>query len=214
MNPPIYPLNIMELNFGIKLAITHGLTNKRSDMMKHTTLALMMTLTLASLSAMAANDWKDGAKDAWIDGKAETTLLLNGNLNAFTIDTDVKNGVVTLTGEVESDVDKALAAELVAGLDGVSSVENQLIVKNDGKRNTDPKAISALKDAKIATVVKTSLLFEPETSGTSIDVDVSNSVVTLSGTVDSDAEKDLAIAKAKNTKDVVGVVDKLTVSKG
>lgn len=182
--------------------------------MKHTTLALMMTLTLASLSAMAANDWKDGAKDAWIDGKAETTLLLNGNLNAFTIDTAVKNGVVTLTGEVESDVDKALAAELVAGLDGVSSVENQLIVKNDGKRNTDPKAISALKDAKIATVVKTSLLFEPETSGTSIDVDVSNSVVTLSGTVDSDAEKDLAIAKAKNTKDVVGVVDKLTVSKG
>ena len=182
--------------------------------MKRTTLALMMTLTLASLSTMAANDWKDGAKDAWIDGKAETTLLLNGNLNAFTIDTDVKNGVVTLTGEVESDVDKALAAELVAGLDGVSSVENQLIVKNDGKRNTDPKAISALKDAKIATVVKTSLLFEPETSGTRIDVDVSNSVVTLSGTVDSDAEKDLAIAKAKNTKDVVGVVDKLTVSKG
>lgn len=183
-------------------------------MMKRTTLALMMTLTLASLSAMAANDWKDGAKDAWIDGKAETTLLLNGNLNAFTIDTDVKNGVVTLTGEVESDVDKALAAELVAGLDGVNSVENQLMVKNAGKANTDPKAISALKDAKIATVVKTSLLFEPETSGTRIDVDVSNSVVTLSGTVDSDAEKDLAIAKAKNTKDVVGVVDKLTVSKG
>ncbi|MBU0912101.1 MAG: BON domain-containing protein, partial [Gammaproteobacteria bacterium] len=35
-----------------------------------------------------------------------------------------------------------------------------------------------------------------------------------SGVVDSDAEKDLAVAKAKNTKDVVDVVDKLTVSKG
>ena len=112
------------------------------------------------------------------------------------------------------DVDKALAAELVEGLEGVSSVENKLMVKNDGKGNTDPKHTSALKDAKIATVVKTSLLFEPETSGTSIDVDVSNSVVTLSGVVDSDAEKDLAVAKAKNTKDVVNVVDKLTVSKG
>ncbi len=181
--------------------------------MKSTRLAVIMTLTLASVPAMAANDWKDATKDAWIDGKAETTLLLNGNLNSFTIDTDVKNGVVTLTGEVESDVDKALAAELIEGLDGVSSVENQLIVKNDGKRNTDPKAISALKDVKIATVVKTSLLFEPETSGTRIDVDVSNSVVTLSGTVDSDAEKDLAVAKAKNTKDVTKVIDKLTVSK-
>jgi hyperosmotically inducible protein len=183
-------------------------------MMKRTTLAVMITLTLASVSAMAANDWKDATKDAWIDGKAETTLLLNGNLNSFTIDTHVKNGVVTLTGEVESDVDKALAAELIEGLEGVSSVENKLMVKNDGKGNTDPKQTSALKDAKIATVVKTSLLFEPETSGTSIDVDVKNSVVTLSGVVDSDAEKDLAVAKAKNTKDVVNVVDKLTVSKG
>lgn len=182
--------------------------------MKRTTLAVMITLTLASLSAMAANDWKDATKDAWIDGKAETTLLLNGNLNSFTIDTHVKNGAVTLTGEVESDVDKALAAELIEGLEGVSSVENKLMVKNDGKGNTDPKQTSALKDAKIATVVKTSLLFEPETSGTSIDVDVKNSVVTLSGVVDSDAEKDLAVAKAKNTKDVVNVVDKLTVSKG
>ena len=182
--------------------------------MKRTTLAVMITLTLASMAAMAANDWKDATKDAWIDGKAETTLLLNGNLNSFTIDTDVKKGVVTLTGEVESDVDKALAAELVEGLEGVTSVENKLMVKNEGKGTTDPKQTSALKDAKIATVVKTSLLFEPETSGTSIDVDVNNSVVTLSGVVDSDAEKDLAVAKAKNTKDVVNVVDKLTVSKG
>ena len=200
--------------FGIKLATPNCLTNKRSDMMKRTTLAVMITLTLASVSAMAANDWKDATKDAWIDGKAETTLLLNGNLNSFTIDTDVKKGVVTLTGEVESDVDKALAAELVEGLEGVTSVENKLMVKNEGKSSGDPKQTSALKDAKIATVVKTSLLFEPETSGTSIDVDVNNSVVTLSGVVDSDAEKDLAVAKAKNTKDVVNVVDKLTVSKG
>jgi hyperosmotically inducible protein len=190
------------------------LTNKRSDIMKRTTLAVMITLTLASVSAMAANDWKDTAKDAWIDGKAETTLLLNGNLNSFTIDTHVKNGVVTLTGEVESDVDKALAAELVEGLDGVTSVENKLMVKKDSQTNADPKQTSALKDAKIATVVKTSLLFEPETSGTSINVDVENSVVTLSGVVDSDAEKDLAVAKAKNTRDVVKVVDKLTVSEG
>ena len=77
--------------------------------MKRTTLAMMMTLALSTTTAVAANDWKEGAKDAWIDGKAETTLLLNGNLNSFDINTDVKNGVITLTGKVESDVDKALA---------------------------------------------------------------------------------------------------------
>ena len=105
--------------------------------MKRTTLAMMMTLALTT-TAVAANDWKDGAKDAWIDGKAETTLLLNGNLNSFDINTDVKNGNVTLTGKVESEVDKALAEELIENLEGVTDVDNQLTVVNTGK-NADSK---------------------------------------------------------------------------
>lgn len=180
--------------------------------MKRTTLAVMMTLTLATTSAVAANDWKDSAKDAWIDGKAETTLLLNGNLNSFDINTDVQNGNVTLTGKVESEVDKALAEELIENLDGVTGVDNKLTVVSSGKK-MDSDSGSALMDAKIATVVKTRLLFESEVSGTSIDVDAKNGVVTLKGDVDSDAEKDLAVAIAKNTDDVKSVVDKLDVAK-
>lgn len=178
--------------------------------MKRTTLAMTMTLALSS-TAVLANDWQDGAKDAWIDGKAETTLLLNGNLNSFDINTDVKNGAVTLTGKVDSEVDKALAEELVASLDGVTGVDNQLTVV--AQANTEQQQNgSALKDAKIATVVKTRLLFESEVSGTSIDVDAKQGVVTLSGEVESDAEKDLAVAIAKNTNDVSRVIDKLQVA--
>ncbi|MCS4306347.1 osmotically-inducible protein OsmY [Rheinheimera pacifica] len=179
--------------------------------MKRTTLAMMMALAFAT-TTVAANDWKDGAKDAWIDGKAETTLLLNGNLNSFDINTDVKNGKVTLTGKVKSDVDKALAEELIENLDGVTGVDNQLTVVNSGQ-TANSKDGSALKDAKIATVVKTRLLFESEVSGTSINVDADNGVVTLQGEVDSDAEKDLAVAIAKNTSDVTRVIDKLQVAR-
>ena len=179
--------------------------------MKRTTLAMIMTLAFSTTTAMAANDWKDGAKDAWIDGKAETTLLLNGNLNSFDINTNVKNGAVTLTGKVESDVDKALAEELVENLDGVTGVDNQLTVKASNEP-MDEKKGSALKDAKIATVVKTRLLFESEVSGTSIDVDAKDGVVTLKGEVESDAEKDLAVTIAKNTDDVSRVIDKLQVA--
>lgn len=178
--------------------------------MKRTTLVMMMALAFTSTTALA-NDWKDGARDAWIDGKAETTLLLNGNLNSFDINTDVKNGVVTLTGKVDSKVDKALAEELIENLDGVSKVDNKLTVVAQSK-DKDAGDNSALKDAKIATVVKTRLLFESEVSGTSIDVDAKNGVVTLSGEVDSDAEKDLAVAIAKNTNDVSKVIDKLNVA--
>lgn len=181
--------------------------------MKRTTLATFVATTFAiALTALpvAANDWKDSAKDAWIDGKAETTLLLNGNLNSFKINTDVKDGVVLLTGKVESEVDKALAGELIEGLEGVVRVDNQLTVDNAtaSKRN---KQGSTLQDAKIATVVKTRLLMESEVSGTAINVDAENGVVTLTGEVDSAAERDLALAIARNTADVSRVVNQLDV---
>ena len=178
--------------------------------MKTTTLAMMMTLALTT-TAVAANNWQDASKDAWIDGKAETTLLLNGNLNSFEINTDVKNGTVTLTGKVESAVDKALAEELIENLDGVTRVDNKLTVAASDQHTKDSDN-SSLKDAKIATVVKTRLLFESEVSGTSIDVDAKHGVVTLKGEVASDAEKDLAVAIAKNTDDVDKVIDKLQVA--
>jgi hyperosmotically inducible periplasmic protein len=178
--------------------------------MKRTTLVMIITLVF-STTALAENDWKDSAKDAWIDGKAETTLLLNGNLNSFKINTDVKKGIITLTGSVDNDVEKALAEELLENLAGVTRVDNKLTVMTK-QNNAGMKDNTALRDAKIATVVKTRLLFESEVSGTSIDVDAKNGVVTLSGEVGSDAEKDLAVAIAKNTADVSRVIDKLNVA--
>jgi len=44
-----------------------------------------------------------------------------------------------------------------------------------------------------------------------IEVTTSDSVVLLAGNVDSKAEHDLAINLARNTEDVVSVVDKLEV---
>jgi osmotically-inducible protein OsmY len=180
--------------------------------MKTTTTGLLTSLVIAtaSFSANAAQDWQGETKDAWIDGKAETTLLLNTNLNSFDINTDVKNGQVTLTGKVESSVDKALAAELIKSLDGVKDVDNQLTVIN--KKESSSDIVKTLTDSKVATVVKTRLLFSTEVSGTDIDVEVKAGVVTLMGTVASDAERQLALKIAENTDDVNKVVDKIKVA--
>ncbi|GAA0812919.1 BON domain-containing protein [Colwellia asteriadis] len=168
-------------------------------------------LTAGSTAAYAANTWEDKSKDAWLDGKAESTLLFNGSLNSFDINTDVQNGVVILTGKVDSDVDKALAEELVESLDGVASVDNKLTVLNDNEHE-DSKILASLTDSKVETVVKTKLLIESEVSGTNIEVEVSGGVVTLMGKVESDSAKELAVVIAKNTDDVKSVVDKLEVS--
>ncbi len=177
--------------------------------MTKTAIALAVLIPAFTVSAQ---DWKDEAKDAWIDGKAETVLLLNTNLNNFDINTDVNDGKVVLTGKVNSDVDKALAAELVEGIDGVKSVDNQLtVVASSSSKDDAEKDGQVLTDTKITTVVKTRLLFESEVSGTSIEVTTKQGVVTLEGTLASEAEKDLALAIARNTDDVKSVVDNITI---
>ncbi|WP_199611069.1 BON domain-containing protein [Flocculibacter collagenilyticus] len=181
--------------------------------MKIKTIALLVGLSV-STSAFAgnnkANSWEKTAHDAWIDGKAETTLLLNTNLNSFDINTDVKDGKVYLTGKVESDVDKALAEELIEGLDGVKSVENNLTVLNNNK---DKKSdfVQSLTDSKVTTVVKTRLLLDSNVSGTGIDVSSNKGIVILKGEVNSSAERDLAVTIAENTNDVKRVIDKINV---
>ena len=166
------------------------------------------------------NKWEKGAKDAWIDGKAEATLLFNGSLDSFDINTDVKNGNVVLTGKVENSVDKKLAEELVANIDGVTSVDNKLTVVADNDMHSDmsddmeegvEEGTSELTDAKIATVIKTRLLMDTDISGFDIDVDVENGIVKLTGEVDSDAERDLAVEIAKNASDVKDVESDLRV---
>ncbi len=191
--------------------------------MKRTILSLLVAGTLTT-SAFAgtmdsSNKWEEGAKDAWIDGKAEATLLFNGNLNSFDINTDVQNGKVVLTGKVENSVDKKLAEELVANIDGVTDVDNQLTIvaakdyddDMDADDMDEDSAMGELTDAKIATVIKTRLLMDSDISGFDIDVDVEEGNVTLTGTVDSDAARDLAVEIAKNASDVKDVEDNLKV---
>jgi len=100
---------------------------------------------------------------------------------------------------------------------GVTDVENSLtVVKNSDMKKHDSEMMgndteSDLTDAKITTVITTRYLFDSEVGGTDIDVDTDNGVVTLKGTVESDAEKQLAMEIAKNAEDVRKVVDELTV---
>lgn len=192
--------------------------------MKRSLISMIVATTLTTAAYAGDmdtdNKWEKGAKDAWIDGKAEATLLFNGNLDSFDINTDVKDGNVVLTGKVENSVDKKLAEELVANIDGVVSVDNKLTIVADNDMDSDlsddaedavDEGTSELTDAKIATVIKTRLLMDTDISGFDINVDVENGVVTLTGEVDSDAERDLAVEIAKNASDVKDVENNLRV---
>ncbi len=179
------------------------------------------TAALGAAPAFAggdATDWEGEMKDAWLDGKIETSYTLNRYLNPFEIDTDVENGVVMLSGTVESEIDRDLAEEIARGTDGVREVKNELLVaerEGDWERES-ASAVDAFEqnftDATTTARVKFALLANDSTEGLSIDVDTDGGVVTLSGEVESDQAMELAERIASNAEGVQSVENRLQVA--
>jgi osmotically-inducible protein OsmY len=174
---------------------------------------------LVTLQAHADSSTFTGVtKDAWLAGKIETALTLNGQLNPFAIKTEVNGGVVRLTGTVAADVDRDLAGEIARGIDGVIKVDNDLEIGAAGVETADEAPAqdrrdfgSWVDDATTTAVIKSKLLGNGSTSGLKIDVDTADDVVTLTGRVESSGEKQLAEEIAKNTGDVESVRNHLVV---
>lgn len=198
--------------------------------------ASLLTVTAFTPAVMAGDAHKDKqksemsqhssafeaeVKDAWLQGKLETALLFNKHLNSFAINTEVKSGTAYLNGFVESDIDVDLAGEIAESIEGVSKVENGLKVDEakagvarEGEEFTSRQGFrQTVMDATLAASVNTKLLLNDNTSGTAIDVDSKNGVVTLSGEVASDEERELAGLVAKNTDGTKSVNNKLTIRK-
>ena len=155
------------------------------------------------------------ANDKWIEMRLETAYLFNPHLNNLSIDTEVKNANVMLSGTVRSDIDRDLAEEIARSLDGVKSVGNTLELKEDSeesvKTESDTDFLQKVKDATTTAQVKTRLIGNGNISAGEIDVDTVNSVVRLSGEVGSDTERQLAEFIAKNTAGVQSVANELEI---
>lgn len=159
-------------------------------------------------------DTKSAFRDGWVEGKLETALTLNKHLNPFKIDIDVDDDTATLEGTVNSDVDKELAEEVAMSIEGIDDVNNKLKVdsKYESADNDPSRSFSrTVADATITAQVKTALLKSPNIKGMKIDVDTVNSEVTLSGKVETEAQKNLAEIIARNNDDVQRVSNKLEI---
>ncbi len=182
-----------------------------------TTFFVILFLTASCSMAETANQTE--YSDTWLQSKLVTTYILNRHLSIFDIDTDVKDQVVTLVGEVDSSIDKDLAGEIAKSIKGVKGVQNNLTVatkkgtrtvvnKNDDVERSFGQQID---DMTTTAVVKTKLLAEDNVSGLNINVDTLNGRVTLNGEVTSSIEKDLAEKLAENTDNVRAVKNLLKI---
>jgi osmotically-inducible protein OsmY len=164
-------------------------------------IAPALVLAVGCASTQSAETQLD---DATIGTAIKAKITVDPELNPFEIDVDVDEGMVRLSGVVESASDRAEAESLAENTDGVRGVRNDITVG-------DKTAGETITDAASTTKVKAQLTADAEVSGTNVDVDTSLGVVTLSGTVKSDTARAEAEKLARATDGVKRVRNLLKV---
>jgi osmotically-inducible protein OsmY len=92
--------------------------------------ALVAAVTIAACaSTRTTESTGEYVDDATITSKVKSALLGDSGLKSFDIGVETYKDVVQLSGFVNSDQVKARAGEVAAGVPGVRSVRNNLVVK-------------------------------------------------------------------------------------
>lgn len=164
-------------------------------------------------AAATAQDRDDTLKD-----RIAFRLDTSETVRKYDVKVKVDGGVATLSGDVATAAQKA-EAEKLAKVDGIARVQNEIAIDPDEDRSLGErmkagmsKTGEKISDAWITTKVNWFFVGEDTLKGSRIDVDTKNNVVTLSGTVTSQAGRTRAVALAKQTEGVKDVVDRLTVT--
>lgn len=149
--------------------------------------------------------------DAWLMTKVKTSLLFKSSVSGFATEVDVKDGIVTLGGEADSQAQKDLTTEYAKDIDGVKEVKNEMTVAKSPKKSDGKTMGEQIDDASITALAKSTLLYHRSTSGIKTKVTTSDGVVTLSGSAKNEAEKDLAAKRVSDVSGVKEVVNNMTV---
>lgn len=176
-----------------------------------------LALAITTVSTLATAETSQDVREARQEAQIWTTYALSPYLRANDINVSVDAGVATLTGAVEEDVNKDLAKQIALGVDGIDSVDNQIVVVADylpPARTSEERSYGeVIDDAGITMAVKSKLLWSKHTDGLQTEVTTNERMVTLTGTADSDVSKELAGRLALNTRDVIGVDNQLVVTR-
>ena len=164
-------------------------------------LSILLAAALLAVSVPVVHASKT---DNRIESSARQTYVFKTYLKADDIKIQSKNGAVVLTGTVTEGFHKSLAQDTVAGLPGVTSVDNRLETKD-----APPTANS---DAWLRDKIKITLSFHRSVSATATEVDVKDGVVTLRGVAASAAQKELTTEYARDVEGVKNVTNEMTVN--
>jgi osmotically-inducible protein OsmY len=153
------------------------------------------------------------ANDARLEARISTTYALSPHLQGDDVTVAVQDGQATLTGTVPEDINKELAEQFALNVEGITEVDNQLVIDADYVR---PEAETRsfgdrISDATITAAVKSKLMWTRHAEGLATEVSTESGRVTLEGTAESQAARNLAGRLAADTRGVESVDNRLEV---
>jgi osmotically-inducible protein OsmY len=138
--------------------------------------------------------------DADIAQSAKNVLSWSTSVPKDTVKVMVEGGWIVLSGDVEWQYQRQDAAQALRHLPGVSGISNQIAIK------------PLLAASSVKTDIEAALKRRAAAETRAIGVAVNGAEVTLTGSVQSWAERDLATRAAWGSAGVRQVVDKMTLS--
>jgi osmotically-inducible protein OsmY len=160
--------------------------------------------------------------DAWLTAKIRSKYYMDDAVRARDIDVTTDGAAVTLEGTVGSAEERRRAVTLARSTEGVREVRDRLQVQAPATATgedvaprrsvTGATVAQGIEDAWVTTKIQSQYFLEPEVKGHQIDVDTRDGVVTLSGSVETEARKQQAEQIARDTEAVTRVINRLTVS--
>jgi len=151
--------------------------------------------------------------DGEVTSSIQAKYFLDPTIKERRVAVDTHAGVVTLSGEVSSEGERAQALLLARSTPGVQRVEDHLTVNVSAEPGPSDTATSTPRlpsdDAAVAGSVKSQFAADPQLNV--IDVTVQEGVAELQGTVSSTAARQKAVDLARNTDGVTQVIDRLKI---
>lgn len=163
------------------------------------TLAAVISLVGCSGGATKSPDVTDSVRKA----------LDQANLHDVKVRQDRDKGVVTLTGQVAADADKAQAESITKSIVGSQVVADEIAVVPPGPGSSDAKTVNSDLDKGIEKNLDAALI--QNRLNKDVKYDVKNGVVTLTGEVNSQAKRAQVEKVAAGVPHVQQVVNELQV---
>jgi hyperosmotically inducible protein len=137
--------------------------------------------------------------------------MTHNDLGVVKVSQDRDKGVLTLTGDVDSDAKKMQAESVAKQAAPGYVVANELAVRPPTADNSQMKAVDSNLDDGIENNFKAALKAHKNLDDQSIHFDAKNGTLVLKGDVKTAAQKSEAMTLAKNVPNVKQVVNELEV---